>query len=332
MQLIERYVHDVTRRLPERERGEVKLELEASIADMLPDNPSEEDIKETLNKLGAPYKLAEQYRQKPMYLISPAIYDLYITTLKSMVPIVAIVLACVGAFLGVGSLPVSASVGDIIQAVISEAIGFAAEGTLMGLFWVTLGFIIADRTGYVRKEWTVADLPDIPDDSGVYISRVSVIVSAALTVIFTAAFVMLVDRGFFFGGVMKINNTEIVSLVSQAALERLIPFIIVSSVASLVLAAVKFLYGRWSVAVCAVNAVYNLICAGIAIYIFTWPDLINSNFFNFAGRLVGVTSVIKFAEDGVTIAAMPVIIVIIIVITIINIGAGVRNTMKSLPR
>lgn len=30
-EMIERYIYDVTRRLPEKERGEVKRELEASI-------------------------------------------------------------------------------------------------------------------------------------------------------------------------------------------------------------------------------------------------------------------------------------------------------------
>ena len=43
--LIERYVHDVARRLPEKDREDVKKELRANIYDMLPEGASEEAIK-----------------------------------------------------------------------------------------------------------------------------------------------------------------------------------------------------------------------------------------------------------------------------------------------
>lgn len=36
--LIERYVYDVTRRLPEKDRDEVSSELKSNIYDMLPEN------------------------------------------------------------------------------------------------------------------------------------------------------------------------------------------------------------------------------------------------------------------------------------------------------
>ncbi|MCK7487015.1 MAG: hypothetical protein MZU97_17045 [Bacillus subtilis] len=50
---IKRYVHDVARRLPESQRDEVKKELEANIGDMLPEQPTEADIKAVLTTLGA---------------------------------------------------------------------------------------------------------------------------------------------------------------------------------------------------------------------------------------------------------------------------------------
>jgi len=94
--MIGRYIYDVTRRLTKNERSEIKRELESSITDMLPDNPSGQDIIDVLTKLGAPRILAEQYRQKPQYLISPAMFDNYFSVLKEVTAIVAIVCGCFG--------------------------------------------------------------------------------------------------------------------------------------------------------------------------------------------------------------------------------------------
>jgi hypothetical protein len=43
--------------------------------DMLSDQPNDAEIKEVLQSMGSPTKLAEQYRQNPRYLISPQVYD-----------------------------------------------------------------------------------------------------------------------------------------------------------------------------------------------------------------------------------------------------------------
>ena len=87
--IIDRYLYDVTRRLPENMRDDVEQELRANIEDMLPDNPTEEEIENVLESLGAPSKLAAKYRPNPRYLISPALFEEYISVLK----IVAVVLA-----------------------------------------------------------------------------------------------------------------------------------------------------------------------------------------------------------------------------------------------
>ena len=58
--LIERYVYDVTRRLPEKEREDVMKELRANIYDMLPEGASEDAVKKVLYELGSPVSLAEK--------------------------------------------------------------------------------------------------------------------------------------------------------------------------------------------------------------------------------------------------------------------------------
>ena len=99
--LIERYIAAVVQQLPEKERAEVAQELRSNIYDMLSDQPNDAEIKEVLQLMGSPTKLAEQYRQNPRYLISPQVYDEYIRLLKLLVPIVGIITVIVGAVTGV---------------------------------------------------------------------------------------------------------------------------------------------------------------------------------------------------------------------------------------
>jgi hypothetical protein len=91
MNLIDIYIQEETRRLPEKSRADIALELKSTIEDMLPDDYNEEDIKEALSKLGNPAALAAGYRDQPMHLIGPRYFDVYISLLKMILPIAAAV-------------------------------------------------------------------------------------------------------------------------------------------------------------------------------------------------------------------------------------------------
>ena len=91
MDLIEVYILEVTRRLPEKSRKDIALELRSTIEDMLPDHYAEEDVKKALEKLGNPATLASGYRDRPMHLIGPRYYDLYVSLLKMILPIAGVI-------------------------------------------------------------------------------------------------------------------------------------------------------------------------------------------------------------------------------------------------
>jgi hypothetical protein len=69
--MIERYIYAVTKRLPEAMKEEVKEELNGNIYDMLPENPTDEDIDKVLHELGHPRELARNYRCHDRYVVSP---------------------------------------------------------------------------------------------------------------------------------------------------------------------------------------------------------------------------------------------------------------------
>ena len=91
MRLIDIYIQEVTRRLPEKMRSDIALELRSTIEDMLPNHYNEEDVKEVLNELGNPAVLASGYKDQPMHLIGPRYFDVYVSLLKMIVPIAGII-------------------------------------------------------------------------------------------------------------------------------------------------------------------------------------------------------------------------------------------------
>ncbi len=52
MSLIDMYVQEVAKRLPEKNREDITLELRSTIEDMLPDDYNEDDVKSVLEKIG----------------------------------------------------------------------------------------------------------------------------------------------------------------------------------------------------------------------------------------------------------------------------------------
>ncbi|MCL2084293.1 MAG: hypothetical protein FWH06_03420, partial [Oscillospiraceae bacterium] len=139
-----------------------------------------------LTKLGEPRLLAEQYRQKPRYLISPAMFDGYISVLKTVTAVVAGVLAFIGAFTAFSS-------GSLCIVLLS-AFGMAFEGALQAALWVTAAFVIAEKCGYKKEPWKPADLPPLASQNSRNIPRSSSIVGIILTVFFTGLFVMMILR------------------------------------------------------------------------------------------------------------------------------------------
>ncbi len=317
-ELIERYIYDVTRRLPEKERSEVKHELDASITDMLPNNPNEKDIMYVLTKLGAPRLLAEQYRQKPRYLISPAMYELYISVLKTVITIAAGIFGCIGALTAVSS----GSVGEIIRAAISTAM----EGTLQAVFWVTFGFAMTEHYGLKLKPWTVSDLPRLPDQKGVKISRSSSIVGMTLSVFFTALLIMMIVRDEWF--FVLVRNSEVINPFSQAALGRSIPYLLLLGILGLAVSGAKFYWGRWNIPLCVINAAHNLIWVTVMIHILHWSDLFSMEFLAFAERTFTANAdILTYIASGGTVNAFSALLILV---AVIDTGVAGWSTWKGM--
>ena len=167
MSLIDRYIAEVGRHLPEKDRSDIEAEIRSMLEDMLEERsesagPSTDRvIVETLEELGDPKLLAAKYAPPKRYLIGPDWYEGYIKILQRVLFTALPIVAVVAFILSLTEDPL-----DFMNAV-GEAIGRAFDVGIQILFWVTLVFILLERSDEKSDDlprsnsqtWTVSQLP-----------------------------------------------------------------------------------------------------------------------------------------------------------------------------
>ncbi|MGI8314754.1 hypothetical protein [Halobacillus mangrovi] len=147
MDLINLYVYEVTRRLPEKIQDDIALELKSTIHDMLPDDGyNEKDVKQVLETLGNPATLASRYKDSPSHLIGGPFYESYLSVLKITLPIaltvalISLIAAEIVSYDGQENL-----IGTLLT-ISGKAISAAIEVAIQTFFWITITFIVIERT------------------------------------------------------------------------------------------------------------------------------------------------------------------------------------------
>ncbi|HKM35629.1 MAG TPA: hypothetical protein VJY54_12950 [Lachnospiraceae bacterium] len=287
--LVERYLYDVVRRLPEKQRKDIEEELRTLIEDMAEEKSARTDItddvlKSVLEQLGDPAKLSSKFREEGNCLISGEYYTLYCQVLK-------IVLACVGAGMAVAVIvsffvtSVTDSVSGWIQSLTGSFVDlFSIPSALIQAFgWVTLSFYVMQRKQVKldqnEKIWNVKDLPEIPDKKAI-ISRGESIFGIVFGVLFIVMFICAPE---FVGIWIKSSGKELISIpaLNLSIWSGVLPFMIISLFVGIMDDLVKLINGRYNLAVMYMNIVSNCITIAMTFFIFKghqiWnPDLVAS--------------------------------------------------------
>jgi len=289
--LIEKYIYDVVRRLPEREQFDVRRELEANIYDMLGDRDDEEEdaVKTVLYELGSPVTLAEKYRLKPRYLISPAMYEQYIRVLKMVLPIVGGVMLVIGGILGgldgFGN-PYSITT---VERVISSALEMGVSSVIQALLWITVGFVIAERKGKranIAENWKLENLPEIPPQGKKKISFIDITVELVLCVIFSII-ALLICTGKIppvFSITINENRGEALMMFTADFLGKCIPVILINMLFQAAESAVKIKFRMWEPIVCIAVIVNNIVSV-VSIFFLISLNMFHGDFLNFVQKL-----------------------------------------------
>lgn len=288
--VIERYVYDVNRRLPEESRAEVEKELTANIEDMLGDDHSEENIEKVLLELGEPRLLATKYRAKERYLISPSNFDDYIRILK----IVAIIFVSVNLVFGSIDLALnlnSQTPWEMIGEVFSTLFGNAFNSLLMAFAWVTVVFFIIERAEEKKsfRNWKLSNLPELPKKNSPKINRTGAVIGLVIETIFAMIFIMLIVNYLDVVGIYE-GATMVAPMFTKEIVQAFIPLLIISVAFSITVSALKALYGVWNVKLTVLYTISKIFSTIVTIVFISYPNLFNILMFDKIAEYLSTTT------------------------------------------
>lgn len=327
MNLIEIYIQEVTRRLPEKNREDIALELRSTIEDMLPDDYSEEDVKAVLEKLGNPAALASGYRDQPMHLIGPRYFDVYISLLKMILPIaavIALISMIAEYFIGYSG---EEAIVNVVLTIMGEGIWNIIAVGIQVFFWLTLVFAIIERTDKGKdqqplsaslKKWTPDDLKSItyiPKKKA--ITKFEVFGSLMWTAIWATLYFYANHLiGIYEGGG---DRLDVIPALNQEVLFRYWPFVLVVIALDITLALYKLIKGQWTKKMAIFNTAIELFATIVFIVLLSNPNLLHQEFITYMSELFTTTA--KQFETWIISGVM----IMFIIFAAINIIDGFRK-------
>ena len=271
--LIERYIYAATRRLPQKQRGDVAQELWGLIDDMLNERcgdvtPTEKDIRVILTELGTPQELSAQYDEDAKKCL---IGQPYFSTYKFVLRIVLLAAA-------VGITMVS-----LMLQMLEPQEWYAAIGTWLAMVYncllaaftiVTLLFAFFYHKGvHITEPFNFDDLPPVPKRTQ-EISKWECIAGIIFCVIFVVVFLVAPQvMGFVTG-----QNGLRIPMFSVSALRETWYIIILFAICGIIRESVQLLEGRYNQRVLIATAVTNAISAVLSIWWLTGFTLIHPEF------------------------------------------------------
>ena len=166
MSLIDRYIQEVGRHLPRKNRADIKAELRSSMVDNLEDrygsDPTESKVADFLKEFGKPREVAASYFPEGQYLIGPSLYPLF--RMIAWIVVVAVMGAQILAW-GIAMLVAGESFSAL------EIFGSLLNSIPVSLGWLVITFIILQRFD-VKPElddepWDPQSLPQINENEDI---------------------------------------------------------------------------------------------------------------------------------------------------------------------
>lgn len=324
MKMIDAYIYEVTRRLPEKSRNDIALELRSTIEDMLPEDFTEDEVQEVLSKLGDPARLAASYRDTPMHLLGPKVYDAYIWTMKMIIPWAILITILVH----IVEMIVLFSGEESILSVILKGFGVIIANVIHVLiqtfFWVTIVFIFIERIGMAKSngsltaygtEWTPAQLKHVQVISKKKgIPRGEVIfglvwIAICLVLYFNANHLAGVYRSVDGGGLQMVMPA-----LNQEVLMAYLPIIIPFALLEIGVMLYKWKERQWTMKLVTINAVSKVISLIVFMIIILNPSLINEAMIPYLASIleINTSSVQNFIDWAVWTIIATVIVAIAI--------------------
>jgi hypothetical protein len=317
MSTLDKYILEVGKHLPRKNRLDLQTEIRSTLEDMLEDRaqqtgrPVDEAlIADVLKEYGAPAKVAAAY-QTTRYLIGPRMYSLFIMVLQ----IVLIVLFAVmlGTFIlssyrsGFTGQEFIASLGKVGLDFLMGAI--AAFGNIVIVFAILERVLPATEFEAEAEKWDPADLNAEPDPD--QISRRELIFEIIFTVLALALFNLYPN---WIGFVMKADSTWIYIPSLSDAFFSYLPWINLLWVLDIALDLYLLRKGVWQTVTRLVKLAIIVAEIMLAVVMLTGPSLVAIDAATLANTPVAASA--DVLASLLNLAPMIVLVIVIIVQTI----------------
>ena len=274
MNLLDKYVAEVGKYLPRKNRVDIEAEIRSTLEDMLEERKQGQVVDDALvtsllKEYGSPKKVASTYKTK-QYLISPRMYPIF----ELVTRIVLIVLFAVSLFgLGVGLAKTGFSSADVLSQVGGWAAGLFS-GLTAALGNIVLVFAIIERTQASKEfekeaeDWDPAELTLEPDPD--QIKRADFIA----TIVFTVLGLVILN---LYPDVIAIHtNTNGVwtsTPILTDAFFSFLPWINLMGIVQIGFSAFMLTQSEWKPITRILSMLVDVAGAVLAVVILTTPDI-----------------------------------------------------------
>ena len=282
--LIDRYVYQVVRHLPQAQRADIEKELRGLIEDMLSarsENPARADVEAVLKELGRPFELAAKYRGTGRHLIGPEYYDIYVFVLKIVLAAVAFGTALAQIIGNVVTPP------EYIWAAIGMFFASIFSGLVQAFAWVTVVFALMEHfvreKPWKKEEWNPSDLPPVPVQQAV-IKKSEPIAG----IIFSILWLMLITTAPYLIGAYIPSAGEtagiagsmhaIVPVFNLTVLAQLMPLVVIIICLGIIKEVLRLAEGRYTVRLAITLTVINAVSLILFIWVYGGPAIWNPDF------------------------------------------------------
>jgi hypothetical protein len=276
--LIDTYVHEVGRHLPEITRVDIEKEIRSTIEDMLDDTsktegraPDQAMIVAILKHMGPPEKLAASYLP-PRYLVGPQLYPTFMLVLRIVLTVV-IILGGVGLGIALGQTPptpsaVASAVGNSLTELINALL--LAVGNIVVVFAILQRFLPEMKEP--KTDWDPEKMKPVPDaDRFRPFEPVVSIVFTILALMIFNLYPQLIGIGF------TINGQWVFTPILAEGFFKVLPWLNILWVIDIIFQLVLLIRGRWEVGTRLVEVLLDVCRVGVTYLMVTGPELVKIN-------------------------------------------------------
>lgn len=330
MNLIDKYVAEVGKHLPRRNRADIEAEIRSTLEDMLDERTQgksqtadEAAVVQLLREYGTPRKVAESYGAR-QYLIGPRLYPTFILVTQIAISVL-LVISLVGLGLGLAKSDLTgigflSMVGESFLDLLGGLI--AAFGNIVLVFAILERTLPAEELEKETEEWDPAKLASEPDPDRVKFGEL------IASILFTAAFLIVLNLYPQIIGIGFLQNNEwtFVSPILSDAFFSYLPYINILGVLEITLSVILLREGFWQTWTRIARAVLELGNIVLAVTMLRGPSLISLSVADFAGTPLADSAPVLVSVLG---WVPTLVLTIVIVIASIEVGQAVYRLVKS---